>query len=247
MFTVRLPYTHDSKDEQIEDLHEAGTLGILEEEQYLVAWFENQETAARFGVAEAAPEKDWSTSWQDPWSARLVGDRFYLVPPWVTDPTPPGRLRLEYQPGMACGTGEHPGTRLAMMGLALTSRAGDRVLDVGCGSGILCRAAQLLGARAIGCDIEAPDLAVAREKIAADYFVGSAQAIRTKSVDVVTANINPEVLQAIAPELQRVARRSIVLSGFQPESLAQLREVFGAGQILELEGWSALLIQVVKQ
>ena len=107
---------------------------------------------------------------------------------------------------------------------------------------LLCRAAQLLGARAIGCDIEAPDIEVAREHIAADYFVGSARAVRIRSVDVVTANISPEVLVALAPDLQRVARRAIVLSGFQPESIPQLEAAFGQAQVLLLEGWSALLI-----
>ncbi len=247
MFTVRIPCTPESKDSSIADLHEAGTLGILEEEQHLVAWFDSEQVAARFGTAEVAPDQDWSTAWQDQWSARLVGERFYLTPSWVQEPTPDGRLRLEYQPGMACGTGEHPGTRLAMMGLERTARAGDLVLDVGCGSGILCRAAQLLGARAIGCDIEAPDIEVAREHIAADYFVGSARAVRTKTVDVVTANINAEVLLSLATDLQRVARRSIVLSGFRPLSIARLEEAFGPAQALELEGWSALLIQVVQQ
>ena len=248
MFTVRIRCSPQDKDIRIADLHEAGTLGVLENEQpggeiYLVAWFDDEESAARFGEAEAAPDEDWSTAWQDVWVTRLVGERFYLTPSWIDVATPPGRVRLNYQAGMACGTGEHPGTRLALMGLELATRPGDTVLDVGCGSGILCRAAQLLGAFAIGCDIEAPDLKVAREHIAADYFVGSASAIRTKSVDIVTANINAEVLLALAEDLRRVARRAIVLSGFRPESVPQLEAAFGPAEPLTLEGWSALLIR----
>ena len=243
MFTVRIHCSPSEKDIRIADLHEAGTLGILEEDPYLVAWFDHWDTAARFGKVEIAPEQDWTTAWQDVWTPRLVGERFYLTPSWTEEPTPAGRIRLEYQPGMACGTGEHPGTRLAMMGLEAAVRPGDTVLDVGCGSGILCRAAQLLGARAIGCDIEAPDVEVAREHIAADYFVGSARAARTKSVDVISANINAEVLVSLAHDLQRVARRAIVLSGFRPESVARLESLFGPGEALALEGWSALLVK----
>lgn len=238
MFTVRLHCAAQDKDIRIAELHEAGTLGVLEEDPYLVAWFADEETAARFGTPELAPEQDWSTAWQQAWTPRLVGERFYLTPSWIDEPTPGGRLRLEYQPGMACGTGEHPGTRLAMMGLDRVVQTGDTVLDVGCGSGILCRAAQLLGARAIGCDIEMADLLVAREHIEADYFVGSARAIRDKGVDVAVANINAEVLLTLFDDLRRVARRSIILSGFRPESLSRLP----GGEVLELEGWSALLI-----
>ena len=246
MFTVRILSEPEGRDRLVTDLHEAGTLGILEEEQHLVAWFDNEEVAARFGTVDIAPDQDWSTAWQQVWLPRLVGKRFYLSPPWMDDPTPSGRIRIDYQPGMACGTGEHPGTRLAMIGLEASAGAGDTVLDVGCGSGILCRAAQLLGARAIGCDIEAPDIGVASEHLAGDYFVGSANAVRTKSVDVVSANIDAEVLVVIAADLQRVARRAIVLSGFRPESIARLTDLYGPAQLLEIEGWSALLVQIVK-
>ncbi len=246
MFTVRIPCPAVERDEKIAALHEAGTLGILEEEEDLVAWFADEATAAGFGEAEPAATQDWSVAWQESWVPRLVGESFYLTPSWIEEAAPEGRVRLEYQPGMACGTGEHPGTRLALMGLEQVVRAGDVVLDVGCGSGILCKAAQLLGARAIGCDIEAPDIAVAREHIAADYFVGSARAVQPKSVDVVTANINAEVLLTLAADLLRVARRSIVLSGFRPESIPRLEAVFGTGRPLALEGWSALLIEIVE-
>ena len=128
MFTVRVVSAPDERDALIADLHEAGTLGILEEEQHLVAWFDTEEVAARFGTVEVAPAQDWSTAWQQVWTPRLVGERFYLSPPWMEQPTPPGRIRIDYQPGMACGTGEHPGTRLAMMGLEAITRAGDTVL-----------------------------------------------------------------------------------------------------------------------
>ena len=238
MFTVRILCDTD-KDMLIAELYDAGTLGIHEEDPYLTAWFELAETAARFGTAAAAPLQDWSTAWRAGWHPRLVGQRFYLTPAWINDPTPPGRIRLEYQAGMACGTGEHPGTRLALMGLEAAVRRGDTVLDVGCGSGILCGATQLLGAHAMGCDLEENDLRVAQEHLPADYFAGSVSAVRSRSVDVVVANIDAPSLLPLIDDLRRVARRAVILSGFQPESLRQLP----SGQLFSLEGWSALWLQ----
>ena len=91
-------------------------------------------------------------------------------------------------------------------------KPGDSVLDVGSGSGILSIAAKLLGAgRVIACDID-PE-AFTRE---VPFFVGSVDAIRDNSFDVVVANINESVLCEMRPDLERVASRRI-LSGFQDD------------------------------
>ena len=102
-----------------------------------------------------------------------VGERFYLVPEWRDDPTPPGRFRIAVNPGMAFGTGVHETTRLCLEALEHYVRPGMRVLDVGTGSGILARAATLLGAeRAYACDTD--PIAV---EIAGIGFVGSVDAV----------------------------------------------------------------------
>src|SRR5207253_9228644 len=84
-----------------------------------------------------------------------VGRHFFLVREWRGDPAPPGRRRIAVKPGMAFGTGVHETTRLCIEALEDYMRPGACVLDVGTGSGILARAADLLGAGVVAaCDTD---------------------------------------------------------------------------------------------
>jgi ribosomal protein L11 methyltransferase len=212
MFYLRLEVEAPLKDELIAELWEAGTLGVVESEGFIEAFFDEEAAAARFGAPLLAAERDWVKETEDAWPPLLVGQKFYLVAPWRTEPTPPGRLRLEINPGMQCGTGQHPCTRLCLEAMERVIRPGDRVLDVGTGSGILSIAARMLGAATVvACDI---DPTASRE---ADFFVGGVDAVRSNAFDVVVANISEIVIGELKPEFERVASRRI-LSGFQDPS-----------------------------
>jgi ribosomal protein L11 methyltransferase len=201
-------YIVSSTLERLPDLYEAGTLGIIEHDGWVEAFFDDREIAARFGDPQPAPEIDWVQRTEDAWPPILVGEKFFLVAPWRQEPTPEGRFRLEINPGQQCGTGQHPCTQKCLEAMERIVKPGDRVLDVGSGSGILSIAARLLGAgRVIACDID-PEASV--------DFVGSVDAVRDQSFDVVVANINEEVIGKMLPDFERVATRQI-LSGFQDE------------------------------
>jgi len=94
-------------------------------------------------------DQDWTELWRRGLDARRVGRRLVVTPPWIQPETQRGDVVIVIDPGMAFGTGEHASTRGALRLLESAVAPGDRVLDVGTGSGILAIAAARLGAREV--------------------------------------------------------------------------------------------------
>ena len=219
MVSVLITVDPPGLEDLIAELYDAGTLGIVESDGHVEAFFEDAAVAQQFGQPRASGHVDWVKETQDAWPPILVGEKFFVVAPWRTEPTPPGRFRIVINPGLQCGTGQHPCTRLCLEAMERMIQPGDSVLDVGSGSGILSRAARMLGAgRVVACDID-PDAGFAEalsDRISGTvpFFVGSAESVRPGAFDIVVANISEAVMEELKPELERVANRRI-LSGFQ--------------------------------
>ena len=113
-------------------------------------------------------EEDWAYGWQKYYQPMEVGEKLYIVPEWERDkPVPQGRTAVCLNPGLTFGTGSHASTQLCLGLLEERVSPGERVLDLGCGSGILSIAALLLGAReAVGVDIDPKAVDVAYENAA---------------------------------------------------------------------------------
>jgi len=220
MFSLEIECEPDQRDLLIADLWEQASAGIVElDERRVRAFFE--ESADREDLLRRYPgaavrleeQRDWVQSARDLLQPMLVGSRFFLVPEWREDPTPPGRLRITVNPGMAFGTGVHETTQLCLEALEDFLKPGMTVLDVGAGSGILACAGRLLGAgRVFTCDID--PVAV---EIAGEGFVGSVDSVRSGIADIAVANISPEAIIQLAPELLRSLRPGGILlaSGFE--------------------------------
>ena len=108
-------------------------------------------------------ENDWATSWQKYYKPLAVGEKLYVVPEWEKDSDlPAGKVPVWLNPGLTFGTGNHASTQLCLEGVEQAVKPGDRVLDLGCGSGILSIAALCLGAEfaaAVDIDPKAVDVA----------------------------------------------------------------------------------------
>lgn len=168
----------------------------------------------------ALREYDWAHSWQKYYRPMAVGEKLYIVPEWERDTAdiPAGATRLLMNPGLTFGTGSHASTQLCLEGLEACTRKGDRVLDLGCGSGILAIAALCLGAgQAVGVDIDPKAVDVAYENAALNGIGKDRYAVLVGDVlsngalrealgggyDVVVANIVADVIIGLAPMVRQ--------------------------------------------
>jgi len=196
---------------------------------------------------------DWVRHTRDAWPGRTIGEKLFLAPRWCNDPTPPGRARLVHNPGQACGTGEHPCTRLALIALEEWVRAGSRVIDVGTGSGILAIAAMRLGATFVtGFDIDEASMEAARgnfrlNDLMPQLVVGSACAATKASADITVANISATVLLSILDELRRVTRAnsSLILTGFVEAELPAFQAHFPSATVSAMNEWRCVVATVL--
>jgi len=192
---------------------------------------------ARIGLA-AAPQyrveqvgdEDWVRLSQAQFEPIRISDKLWIVPSWATAPDP-GAVNLVLDPGLAFGTGSHPTTRLCLQWLERMIHGGERVLDYGCGSGILAIAALRLGARAaLGVDVDPQALVAARANAARNRvdarFVDTETAPEFQA-DLVAANILANPLMLLAPLLAGYLGKGgrIALSGILE---AQAEEVMAA-------------------
>lgn len=179
-------------------------------------------------------EQDWSEAWKQHYRPVAIGARLVIVPSWLESPQPE-RIAVRIDPGMAFGTGTHPTTQLCLelIEAFYSSPAGGRVIDVGCGSGILSIAALKLGARqGLGVDIDEEAVRVGRENAELNGVAPRLQ-IEAGSLDellagcfafqqaeLVLANIlAPVIIRLLGEGLARLAAPGgvLVLSGILEE------------------------------
>jgi len=264
MYVLRLTCPAELVDFISAELWEAGTSGIEERQRgdsvTLAASFEFNDARAALlrNFQQHSPEWeqadpiDWVRATKEAWPARCIGERLFVATPWSAEPTPPGRSRIIQNPGLACGTGEHPCTQLALVALEKRVTRGCRVLDVGSGSGILAIAALRLGAgAAIGADVDVAALAAAQENFALNELVpalvgGSAEAIAARCSDVTVANIGGTVLASMLDDLVRITRPGgwLILTGFPHTEARFFEERFAASEVSGLEEWRCLSAKI---
>ena len=144
--------------------------------------------------------EDWQNNWKQYFKPMPIGNRLLIRPLWESEYDPGDRKVLNIEPGLAFGTGAHPTTRLCLETLEDYITPASKVLDIGCGSGILSIASLLLGAEsAFGVDIDALAVKTARANAAENGFAEPAfTAVQGNLSDKVSGRFNVVVANIVA-------------------------------------------------
>lgn len=201
-------------------------------------------------------QEDWESGWKAYYHPIDIGNRLAIVPSWETYKT--DRVVITLDPGMAFGTGTHETTSLCLQALDKLVSGGERVLDIGTGSGILAIAALKLGAReADGVDIDPMCVRTAAENAAlnnvGDNFkvlVGDLSQKASGKYDIICANIVANAILSLAPSIPALladngvfiasgiidTRRDEVVNGLKVQGLNLV-------ELIEKNGWVAIIAQ----
>jgi ribosomal protein L11 methyltransferase len=211
--------------------HDADVEGILRE-------------AARAAGIDALPsprqsqiaDTDWVRRCEAQFAPLAIDDRLWIVPSWHADPADPASVVLRLDPGLAFGTGSHPTTRLVLRWLAQafapTSGVARRVLDYGCGSGILAIAAGKLGAAQVDAvDTDPQAIIATRENAQRNDVVLRAllpNDLPDGAYDIVVANILANPLIALSPLIAARTPRGgrVALSGLLANQAAEVMTAY---------------------
>ena len=213
-------------------------------------------------TVDGIEDADWENNWKAFYKPMEIGERLIVVPDWEQAETG-DRVELRLNPGLAFGTGSHATTRLCLTALEKHVEKGMRVLDLGCGSGILSIASLLLGAEsAFACDIDEKAVDIAYENAALNgvgrdrYTVRAGDVLSDKGLrremgdgyDIVAANIVSDVIIALAPEAGRWMKPEgwFLCSGIIDDRAAEVRQAlenngFTVAEEGQSEGWFGFL------
>ena len=227
---------------------EAAPAALVETRDALARWQAHGAAVdpAKVRIAAAVPEAEWRDAWKRYFKVSHITRQLVVVPSWETYTPAPDELVIDLDPGMAFGTGTHASTRLVLEELQALADAGagpPRVLDVGCGSGILSVAAAKLwpGAVCVAVDVDPLCLDATRENAAKSRVADRIRVQPTpagelrEAFPLVLANIQAHVLRQLMADL--IARTApggtLILSGLlTPQAQPLAAEYAQAGMHL---------------
>jgi ribosomal protein L11 methyltransferase len=203
-------------------------------------------------------EEEWATAWKKYYHPVKISERFTIVPTWEEySPVNSDELIIELDPGMAFGTGTHPTTVMCIQALERTVKAGDKVIDVGTGSGVLSIAAAMLEAeqiRAYDLDevaVRSARLNIKLNKVSEVVTVAQnnlLDGVEDLAADVVVANILAEVILRFTEDVARVVKPEgyFIASGIIQPKKDQVKEAliqvgFEIEESILMEDWVALI------
>ncbi|MFW2571937.1 50S ribosomal protein L11 methyltransferase [Legionella sp. 29fVS95] len=209
-----------------------------------------QHTHLHFSIQHLA-DQDWERAWMDDFKPQRFGERLWICPSWL-EPPEPQAVNLILDPGLAFGTGTHPTTSLCLTWLEQADLSNKKVIDYGCGSGILALAALKLGAANVqAVDIDEQALQATRNNALTNTIepqqlqIGFPQSLKAPA-DLLIANILLAPLMSLGNTFKELLSPHglLVVSGILEEQASSLIETYQADftHLLthNLDGWSLL-------
>ena len=155
-------------------------------------------------------QEDWESAWKQYFKPVHVTDRIVVKPEWEEYSPQEGEIVIEIDPGMAFGTGTHETTSMCINQIEKNLKEGDRVIDIGSGSGILSMAAVLLGAeKATGVDLDPVAVRVALENVELnnlqdkiEILHGNLTDVIREKADIVVANIMADIILILLEDVR---------------------------------------------
>lgn len=202
-------------------------------------------------------EEDWATAWKQYYHPVKISERFTIVPTWEDyTPVSTDELIIELDPGMAFGTGTHPTTVMCLQGLEKVVKAGDTVIDIGTGSGVLSIGAAMLGAKSVhALDLDEVAVRSAKENVAlnkvsetVEVFHGNLLDTVKEPADVVVANILAEIIMSFTDDAFTIVKPGglYVTSGIIGAKRDDVKAALEASgfvieEVLLMEDWVAII------
>lgn len=199
-----------------------------------------------YAISEASiKEADWADNWKKYFKVTEIGKRLVICPSWEEYKNSENKAVLRIDPGAAFGTGTHATTSLCLELLEKYTKSGDRVLDIGSGSGILSIAACLLGAeKADGVDIDPTSVKVAKENAEinnasqkTNFIVGDLAEKITGKYNIVCANIVADIIIKLTADIDKYMEKDAVYitSGIIDIRVDEVRKAFKAAKLKILD------------
>ena len=185
-------------------------------------------------------EEEWQDAWKEHFHALRIGTRTVIVPTWRTYEPREDDVVITIDPGMAFGTGHHPTTRMCLELLEMHVEQGDRVLDLGCGSGVLSIAAAKLGAsNVLGLEIDPTAASVAERNVSENGVQNTVNTdeatlphphAESDGYDLLVANVSAKVITELAEHIVRVVRSggTLIFSGILDKQRMEVIERMAA-------------------
>lgn len=220
----------------------------------------DQDKDGRFGRLEVESsyesDEEWKDKWKEYFKTSKMTDNIVIKPTWEEYEPEENEMVIEIDPGMAFGTGTHATTRMCVKLLEkyITSEE-DKVLDLGCGSGILSIAAALLGSKHVyGVDIDPNAVAASAENVemnglseVIEIAYGDVTEGLGMKADIIAANLMADLIKMLSPDIAKhlEGKKIFISSGILEEKVDEVSEAvknsgFEILEVLHEDEWCAI-------